>query len=59
MSTFCCFKCGKSNGALFRQNEKGVPGIFACEAHNEKPRDPVLEEVTAICEKATSKPTEH
>jgi hypothetical protein len=27
---------------LIRQNEKGVPGIWRCEAHNTK-RDPVLD----------------
>jgi hypothetical protein len=54
-----CFKCGKSDGALFRQNEKGVPGIWACDAHNQAERDPVLEEVTAIVEKTIDKPTVH
>ena len=29
-----CFICGRQDVALFRQNEKGVKGIFACLVHN-------------------------
>ena len=53
-----CFKCGKATGALFRQNEKGVPGILACDAHNQVEVDEELAKVTAICE-ALNKPKVH
>ena len=33
MSIKCCI-CGRQDVALFRQNEKGVKGVFACLVHN-------------------------
>ncbi len=49
-----CHVCGKSSHetALFQQNEKGVPGIWACEAHNTKEIDPVVKEITDLVSKA-------
>ena len=39
-----CHVCGKAS-PLFRQNEKGVPGIWACDEHNKKPVDPLVKEI--------------
>lgn len=43
-----CFKCNATchEKPLFRQNEKGVIGIWACKEHNEKEIDPLVEEIT-------------
>lgn len=44
-----CFKCGQkpSEGInLYRQNPKGVPGIFACAAHS-RPVDDKLVQIVA------------
>lgn len=59
-----CFKCGQGAeiaGALYRQNEKGVPGIWACIrcASKESTADTALMEVMAIVEKDNLKPTVH
>lgn len=59
MIEFRCFKCGTTEGVLIRQNEKGVPGIFACEKHSNKSSDPVVAEVAAVIDKGLNKPTEH
>lgn len=49
---FFCYKCKKElkAGALFRQNEKGIQGIWACAACNTQPIDPLIEEITNIIE---------
>jgi hypothetical protein len=59
MSQIQCFKCGKTSGALFRQNQKGVPGVWACDEHNQAGPDPELELITATIEKVCTKPTQH
>lgn len=53
-----CAHCGRTDGPLFRQNEKGVPGIWACEACNQKPTDPAVALVVATVQQ-TDKPTLH
>ncbi len=58
MSTLKCCICGRSDVALYRQNEKGVPGIWACIVHD-KAKDQETLELTAILEKAVQKPTKH
>lgn len=48
-----CFQCQKDvmETPLFRQNEKGVQGIWACKEHNTQELDPLVEEITDIIEK--------
>ncbi len=57
-----CVHCGKSpmthNIVLIRQNEKGVPGIFACESCNTLPVDNLVEEFTSIIQ-AENEKTRH
>jgi len=47
-----CYVCGKTlnDGPLFRQNAKGVLGIWACGEDNKIPVDKEIEEVTDIIE---------
>jgi len=46
-----CRECGRSDIPLFRQNEKGVPGVWACEAHTKKNVDPVVKEIMTMIER--------
>ena len=45
----CCV-CRKTlnDGPLFRQNAKGVPGIWACADDNKIPLDKKVEEITDL-----------
>lgn len=45
-----CVKCGCTDKPLFRQNEKGVPGVWACEPCSTQPIDPEVAELVAIIE---------
>ena len=48
-----CFKCEKGNGdgyALFRQNEFGVIGVWACRDHNEKEIDKEVDDIVKTIE---------
>lgn len=60
-----CFKCGATvqEGPLFRQNEKGVKGVFACRYHTVQLPDPELEQIANIVDKAGNpgreEPTKH
>ena len=45
----CCEVCGMTSAdgaALFRQNEKGVPGVWRCHLHNQVFIDPKVKELT-------------
>jgi len=58
-----CFNCGKSPSehgvTLFRQNEKGVTGIWACEACNRLPVDPALAQDVAELQRGISPKNAH
>lgn len=48
-----CYVCGKSvfdGVTLYRQNPKGEDSIMACIEHNQKPIDPIIDEITSIIE---------
>ena len=52
MDRFGCHVCGKhprDGHSTFRQNEKGVPGIYACDEHDKR-RDAVTHEAVASIE---------
>ena len=46
-----CFKCEKGLaecGGLFRTNDKGEPGIFACAGCNNTPVDPIVKDIVSL-----------
>jgi hypothetical protein len=51
-----CYICGKGpapehgGGTVYRVNEKGRLGIWACREHNRQPVDPEVQEITDIIE---------
>lgn len=52
-----CEICGKgiSDGtSLYRQNEKGQPGVWRCRVHVTAPVDPIVEEVVEAIEDANN-----
>lgn len=44
----CCYVCGRNNLELYRQNEKGVKGVFACPEHNVGKVDEMVLEIVAV-----------
>lgn len=52
-----CFKCGCSpqDEALFRQNEKGVKGIWACAWHRAAPVDSQVQELVDVIQPHSEK----
>lgn len=54
-----CHICGKGPApehggvTVYRQNEKGVPGIWACEQHRKAPVDPETQDIVDIIEGKT------
>ena len=50
MNSICCYKCKAENKALFRQNEKGVKGIWVCEQCSDPkvPIDPEVKEISQL-----------
>ncbi len=48
---FKCFKCD-SDSPLFRENEKGVPGVWACKEHRTREVDDELDEIVDLLEQA-------
>jgi hypothetical protein len=50
-----CEVCGRGpqqGTAVFRQNEKGVPGIWRCAVHNKAPISAEVKEITDIIQQA-------
>lgn len=45
-----CYVCGKFGVTLYRQNEKGQKGVWACDEHNFKKVEPIVEEIIKILE---------
>lgn len=48
-----CEICGRGivdGAALFRQNEKGVKGIWRCREHNQKPIDVEVNDIVSAIE---------
>lgn len=50
-----CFHCQATGVALYRMNEKGVEGIWGCAKCRDMagvPKDPVVERIVSIIERA-------
>ncbi len=49
-----CEVCGdgpKQGITLYRQNEKGVPGIWRCIIHTQQPVDPIVGNIVTVIER--------
>lgn len=49
-----CYVCGVDDLELYRQNEKGVKGVFACPEHNIGKVDEMVLEIVDIIKEGAS-----